>query len=69
MTPSDWAQLTGQSHSVSDLKLPLIRSKRGLWNGLVLDAKKTNPVIFLELDKHWERLLATANLVHLIFHT
>ena len=32
--------------SVSDLKLPLIRSKRGLWNGLVLDAKKTNTMIF-----------------------
>lgn len=25
-------------------------------------------MIFLELDKHWERLLATAKLVYLIFH-
>lgn len=25
-------------------------------------------MIFLELDKYWERLLATAKLVYLIFH-
>lgn len=25
-------------------------------------------MIFLELDKHWERLLATTKLVYLIFH-
>lgn len=26
-------------------------------------------MIFLELDKHWERSLATTKLVYLIFHT